>query len=148
MVVKILNIDESVIVAIHVVFHIVGIGAKMLDEKRLIQNLQKRHRPSEEFSSKGLSKLVIVTEGNTPKGVGILEHIWEISEANTEAVWISEDCICIFVKPDSALISNKLDRYANLIKPDPKAEPVVKIKSEKERLRDIVARKKRGLKSA
>ena len=92
-----------------------------LDPKKLINNLQKRHKLSEEFSDQGLSKLVICTEGRTSKGAGILEQHWEIEP---DGIWISEGHICIFLKPDASLVSHKLDRYANEIFEERKVEVI------------------------
>jgi len=113
-----------------------------LDLGRLIRNLKKRHRPSEEFSCVGLKQLIIATEGKTSKGAGILEHIWELAEG--ESVWISEDRICIFVKPDTKLISAKLDRYANVIPGETDGQEIVKLNKPKllDRVKDAAAARK------
>lgn len=99
-----------------------------LDPKMLIKKLKKRHKPSEQFSGEGLTRLVICTEGKTSKGSGILEHIWEIEAP--DGLWISEDRVCVFVKPDSILESTKLDRYANEIPEDRKPQ-IVKLNKPK-----------------
>ena len=108
-----------------------------LSPERLISNLKKRHKPTEKFDSKGLTKLVLCTEGKTKKGAGIIEHIWELGDG--ESVWISDGYICLFVKPDSKLISTKLDRYANEI--EEKEHEIVKLNPVKERVMNLVRRK-------
>ena len=100
----------------------------MTEPKRLIQHLRKRHEPTEEFSSDGLTKLVVTTSGKTSKGEGILENIWEM-EIN--GVWISDERLVVFIKPDSLLVGNKLDRYANEIFEERKVEVIKRNKKEK-----------------